>query len=58
MKNITLLITACFSLFLMSLSSTVQASESIDAAVNEVFGSATGWFVSLIFAPIPGTTFP
>ncbi len=29
----------------------------IDAAVNEAFASATGWFVNFIFAPIPGTSF-
>ncbi|MER0237531.1 alanine/glycine:cation symporter family protein [Fulvimarina sp. MAC8] len=30
----------------------------IDAAVNNAFGLATGWFVNLIFAPLPGTSFP
>lgn len=58
MKNFTILITTLASLLLLSLSSTAQAAEGIDAAVNEVFGAATGWFVALIFAPIPGTSFP
>ncbi|WP_371359471.1 alanine/glycine:cation symporter family protein [Cohaesibacter sp. ES.047] len=31
---------------------------SIDQKVNEIFATATGPFVSLIFAPIPGTGFP
>ena len=36
-----------------------SAQESgLDAAVNAAFASSTGWFVSLIFAPIPGTAFP
>jgi AGCS family alanine or glycine:cation symporter len=35
-----------------------QEAQSIDAQVNEVFANATGWFVSLIFAPLPGTSFP
>jgi alanine or glycine:cation symporter, AGCS family len=34
------------------------ASESIDAAVNDTFANATGWFVGFIFAPIPGSSFP
>lgn len=34
------------------------AAGSIGTAVNETFANATGWFVSLIFAPIPGTNFP
>ncbi|MEM8656726.1 MAG: alanine/glycine:cation symporter family protein [Pseudomonadota bacterium] len=35
-----------------------QEEQSIDQAVNEMFASITGPFVSLIFAPIPGTSFP
>jgi AGCS family alanine or glycine:cation symporter len=35
-----------------------QDPEGIDAAVNEVFAKATEPFVSLIFAPLPGTDFP
>lgn len=34
------------------------ASEGLDELVNSIFASATGWFVNLIFSPIPGTTFP
>ncbi|MFT5645321.1 MAG: AGCS family alanine or glycine:cation symporter, partial [Janthinobacterium sp.] len=34
------------------------AQSSFDAQVNAVFSDATGWFVSLIFAPLPGTSFP
>ncbi len=33
-------------------------AQSIDEKVNEVFASSTGWFVSLIFSPFPGTSFP
>ncbi|MFK7993565.1 MAG: alanine/glycine:cation symporter family protein [Granulosicoccus sp.] len=35
-----------------------QEAESLDAKVNAMFASATGPFVSFIFAPLPGTTFP
>ncbi len=35
-----------------------QEAMSLDAKVNEIFAIATGPFVSLIFAPFPGTTFP
>jgi AGCS family alanine or glycine:cation symporter len=35
-----------------------QDAPGIDAAVNEAFATITGPFVSLIFAPIPGTSFP
>ena len=34
------------------------ADGGVDAAVNAAFAGATGWFVSLIFAPFPGTAFP
>lgn len=35
-----------------------QDAMTLDQKVNEVFASITGPFVSLIFAPIPGTSFP
>ncbi|MEH6546557.1 MAG: alanine/glycine:cation symporter family protein [Sneathiella sp.] len=35
-----------------------QEVQSLDQQVNEVFSMITGPFVSLIFAPIPGTSFP
>ncbi len=35
-----------------------QETKSIDQTVNEAFAAITGPFVSLIFAPIPGTSFP
>jgi len=34
------------------------AAQSIDDRVNEIFANSTGWFVSFIFAPLPGTAFP
>ncbi|MEO3413373.1 alanine/glycine:cation symporter family protein [Roseovarius sp. CAU 1744] len=30
----------------------------IDERVNEMFANSTGWFVSFIFSPFPGTSFP
>lgn len=35
-----------------------QEAGGIDQAVNEVFAAVTGPFVNLIFAPLPGTSFP
>ena len=35
-----------------------QEAQTIDQKVNEVFATLTGPFVSLIFAPFPGTSFP
>ncbi|WP_289040793.1 alanine/glycine:cation symporter family protein [uncultured Aliiroseovarius sp.] len=37
---------------------TPAMAQSIDEKVNQIFSSATGWFVTLIFSPFPGTTFP
>jgi len=33
-------------------------AQSIDEKVNSAFSGATGWFVSFIFSPFPGTSFP
>ena len=48
------------SLFIITLiqSQNVFASESFSSTINDGFSNATGWFVSFIFAPMPGTTFP
>lgn len=35
-----------------------QQAQSMDEKINAGFALATGWFVNLIFAPIPGTSFP
>jgi AGCS family alanine or glycine:cation symporter len=35
-----------------------QESMTLDQRVNEIFAATTGPFVSLIFAPFPGTSFP
>ncbi len=45
-------------LFVGMFQATIAKAEGIDAAVNSAFASSTGWFVSLIFAPLPGTSFP
>ncbi|MBO0345280.1 alanine:cation symporter family protein [Roseibium sp. CAU 1637] len=34
------------------------AAQSVDEQVNAAFAASTGWFVSLIFSPFPGTSFP
>ena len=33
-------------------------AQSVDETVNQVFANSTGWFVSFIFSPFPGTSFP
>ncbi|PWE33184.1 sodium:alanine symporter [Maritimibacter sp. 55A14] len=44
---------------LLALSGIAQAQPGdLDDKVNQIFSSSTGWFVNLIFAPFPGTTFP
>ncbi len=35
-----------------------QEAGSLDEKVNAVFAASTGWFVTLIFSPFPGTNFP
>ena len=40
----------------MFLSSIPAHAQSIDDTVNQVFADSTGWFVSFIFASIPGTS--
>lgn len=35
-----------------------EAAQSLDAHVDQAFSTFTGPFVSFIFAPIPGTSFP
>ncbi|UYV39298.1 alanine:cation symporter family protein [Rhodobacteraceae bacterium D3-12] len=35
-----------------------EQAQGIDAKVNEAFATVTGPFVSFIFAPLPGTSFP
>lgn len=42
----------------LMLQANAAAANGIDETVNEMFSWATGWFVSLIFAPLPGTSFP
>ena len=34
------------------------AHAGIDETVNQAFANSTGWFVSFIFSPFPGTDFP
>ncbi|HKL05080.1 MAG TPA: alanine/glycine:cation symporter family protein [Roseovarius sp.] len=33
-------------------------AQSVDETVNQIFSNSTGWFVSFIFSPFPGTSFP
>ncbi|MGC1497157.1 MAG: alanine/glycine:cation symporter family protein [Sulfitobacter sp.] len=35
-----------------------QEAGSMDQKINDLFAGSTGWFVNLIFAPLPGTAFP
>ena len=42
----------------LTLGAAPAMAQSIDEKVNEIFANSTGWFVSFIFSPFPGTTFP
>ncbi|SNY94383.1 alanine or glycine:cation symporter, AGCS family [Cohaesibacter sp. ES.047] len=57
-KFISIFVLNLFAIVSGSAIAKAQESMSIDQKVNEIFATATGPFVSLIFAPIPGTGFP
>ena len=42
----------------LSLSAAPALAQSVDETVNQIFANSTGWFVSFIFSPFPGTSFP
>lgn len=42
----------------LSLATVPAYAQTFDEKVNEVFANSTGWFVSFIFSPFPGTSFP
>ncbi len=42
----------------LAMTSTPALAQSLDEKVNQIFASSTGWFVSFIFSPFPGTSFP
>lgn len=58
MKNFKTLSAALVSSIFAATPAFAQDAMTLDQKVNEVFASITGPFVSLIFAPIPGTSFP
>ncbi|WP_372738334.1 alanine/glycine:cation symporter family protein [Neptunomonas sp.] len=58
MQNKQTISCAIISIISFFHSSAAFAEGSIDETVNQIFASATGWFVNLIFAPLPGTSFP
>jgi len=58
MRNFYRLCLAGLVSMMVSSAAIAQEAESLDAKVNAMFASATGPFVSFIFAPIPGTSFP
>lgn len=50
------------AVLLAAIPAQAQEVSSLDARVNEIFAASTGWFVNLIFAPLPftvaGVAFP
>ncbi len=58
MKNLTLKGAIAAAMLLPTLAAAQTEPAGIDAKVNEIFANSTGWFVNLIFAPLPGTAFP
>ncbi|QGX97002.1 alanine:cation symporter family protein [Roseovarius faecimaris] len=49
---------AAASAGVLSLLAAPALAQSVDEKVNQLFASSTGWFVSFIFSPFPGTSFP
>jgi len=58
MNMITKLLAVLGAAMMASPALAQEAAASLDQRVNDAFASSTGWFVSFIFAPIPGTEFP
>ena len=50
--------TAAVAALALAASTLPAAAQTIDERVNEIFANSTGWFVSFIFSPFPGTSFP
>jgi len=42
----------------LALLSNPAAASTVDETVNQIFSNSTGWFVSFIFSPFPGTDVP
>ena len=58
MKNLKALLLSPLAAAGMTSTALAQDAMTLDQQVNDVFASITGPFVSLIFAPFPGTSFP
>ncbi len=58
MRQFQIFIFSLLTSLLFSGAASAQEAMSIDQKVNETFAAITGPFVSLIFAPFPGTSFP
>ncbi len=58
MKKIQILLLSIWATAGFTSIAYAQEASTLDAKVNAVFASVTGPFVSLIFAPFPGTSFP
>jgi len=58
MRNIKTAALAAVLSVLAAVPAMAQEAASLDEKVNAVFATVTGPFVSLIFAPLPGTSFP
>ncbi len=58
MKSLNTLALAAASALTAAPAFAQEAAQTLDERVNEVFATATGPFVSFIFSPFPGTSFP
>ncbi|MBL4645344.1 MAG: alanine:cation symporter family protein [Rhizobiales bacterium] len=58
LHKLLLSLTALMSLVMTNGAAFAQEAETLDQKVNAIFATITGPFVSLIFAPFPGTSFP
>ncbi len=58
MKNFKTSLLSAIGCLSLTTPTFAQEAMTLDQKVNDVFASITGPFVSLIFAPFPGTSFP
>ena len=56
-KDNSMIFRLCAALAAYFAAALPAAAQGLDQAINQAFADYTGWYVSLIFAPIPGTNF-
>ncbi|MEM7742414.1 MAG: alanine/glycine:cation symporter family protein [Pseudomonadota bacterium] len=57
-NTIAAILSAGLALLWAGMASAQDAEVTMDQQINQMFADSTGWFVSFIFSPFPGTDFP